>query len=342
MLKDNKAIKLKDRFLILLNPRNKKELIILDKENEKIILKLDVEEILKQYSLNFDQLGNHFTSLFTLTRTIEGQLLLKIYSSIHLDLFDLVAFEAEDVKKDYTDYEYAKTINPTGLFTTYSPENNKPDYVCVLWGANDVNDALIQSLSKLQIPIALVRATLEEIQDIQCIKFLSSRCFTAIDSYYEKVTADYGIKIIDADSDWSVFKTKQTIHIIDNRLIDYHLIDVLHFKEVVGNEITLHYGFYAKKFIVGPLIVNEASYGYDSFKQVFQSPISLPAVPQSLIVAGLVNRTLYFIMKNTLKYLADDAQLPINQVFAFHNYSFNSEVMDIEVESDTNRKGVLR
>ncbi|MFU0789894.1 hypothetical protein [Virgibacillus proomii] len=136
--------------------------------------------------------------------------------------------------------------------------------------------------------------------------------------------------------------SKQTIHIIDNRLIDYHLIDILHFKEVVGNEITLHYGFYAKKFIVGPLIVNEASYGYDSFKQVFQSPISLPAVPQSLIVAGLVNRTLYFIMKNTLKYLADDAQLPINQVFAFHNYSFNSEVMDIEVESDTNRKGVLR
>ena len=47
-------------------------------------------------------------------------------------------------------------------------------------------------------------------------------------------------------------------------------------------------------------------------------------------------------MKNTLKYLAEDAQLPINQVFAFDNYSFTTEVIDIEIESYTNREGVLK
>ncbi|MBP3038194.1 hypothetical protein J9303_01560 [Bacillaceae bacterium Marseille-Q3522] len=325
------AIKLKENFLLLLHPRTNKEVIVFDKENEKIILKLDVQKMLKQYSLNFDHLGNYFTSMFTLTRTLEGQLMLKIYS-IHPHLFDVAEFEADDVKQDYADYEYAKTIDPAGLFTTYSLKDNKPNFVCVLWGVNAVNDTLIQSFSKLQIPVTLVEATLEETQDIQCMKFLSSLHFPDLDAYYEKRRADYGIKIIDIDFAGDLLEAKQTIHIVDNRLIDYRLIDVPHFKNTTGDRIALHYGFYGEKFIVGPLIVNEASYGYDSFKQVFQSPVSLPTTPQSLIVAGLVNRTLYYIMKNTLKYLADDAQLPINQVFAFDNYSFTSEIIDLEVE----------
>ena len=211
-----------------------------------------------------------------------------------------------------------------------------------MWGVNEVNDTLIQSLSKLQIPIALVSASKEELQDIQCIKFLSSRNFTDIESYYGKLIADYGIKIVDTGFEREILDSKQTIHIIDNRLIDYQLIDVQHVKEIAGKEFVLHYGFYMKKFTVGPLVINEASYGYDSFKQVFQSHLSLPTTPQSLIVAAIVNRTLYYIMKNTLKYLAEDAQLPINQVFAFDNYSFTTEVIDIEIESYTNREGVLK
>ena len=94
MLKENKAIKLKDNFLLLINPRINKEVIVLDKKNEKIILKLDVEKMLQQYSLNFDEIGKYFTSMYTLTRTLEGQLMLKIYS-IYPDLFDVVAFEAD-------------------------------------------------------------------------------------------------------------------------------------------------------------------------------------------------------------------------------------------------------
>ncbi|MBO1911434.1 hypothetical protein J4G37_42425, partial [Microvirga sp. 3-52] len=197
-----------------------------------------------------------------MTKTVEGQLMLKIYT-IYPHLFDVEAFDSVSVKHDLTDYEYTKTIDFNGLFTTYVLKENQPNHVCILWGINDVNDTIIQSLSKLQIPIVLVRATVEQLQDIQCIRFLTTRNYESIETYYDELRANHGLEIIDISYDKELFESKQPIHIIDNRLIDYRLVDVEQLKDVIESDITLHYGFYMKQFIIGPLIINGTTYGYD-------------------------------------------------------------------------------
>lgn len=332
MLKENNALKLKDPFIILVNPRTNKEIIVLDTEKEKMILKLNVENILERYSLNFRGIGDHYTSMFTLSKTIEGQLLLKIFS-LHPDMFEIKSFHDELVKKDYKDYEFSRTINHENLFATYSYEENQPNEMIILWGINDVSDLLIHYLYTLQMPTLLVEPTTAEKQDIQCIKFLSTKGYYDVNDYFDQMMSIYQVQSIGMEELKDLILSKKTIHIVDQRLLDYQLIDLSIYQELTSTEIILYYGFYVDQFIVGPLSIKNENYGYDAFKQVFSSKNSLPSIPQSLIVAGLLKRTLYFLMKKTLKYLAEDAQLPLNQVFSFDNYNFSSKIIDIEIEN---------
>jgi len=333
MGKENLAIKLKENYILLVHPRTGKDMIVFDQEKEQIIIKLNIERILKQYPVDFYHLDQHFTTSFTLSKTLEGQLLLKIYS-LYPDLFVVKSLEDEQVKEDFISLDFAQTIKYEDLFTTYSPEENKIEGPCILWGINEVNDRLMQSLSSIGVPLILMKASRDQLKDIQCVRFLTSKNYREIDDYYKEVQNLYGLQILDSTSlKEEKKKLSQGIHIIDNRLLEYDLMTAED-QEIIQRGIKLHYGFYVEKFIAGPLVVNEANYGYASFKQVFHSHFSLASTSQSLILAGLLNRTLYYILKKTLKYLAEDAQLPMNQVFAFDNYSLTSEVIDLEVENE--------
>ncbi|MDM5302498.1 hypothetical protein QUF44_13025 [Bacillus subtilis] len=319
------AIKLKDDYLILINPRNKKEVIVLDKVNEKVILKFNINDALQQFHFEFDKVINHFTSMQALSKSIEGKLILKLYSGFS-HLFELENFCRPALKQDYIKYEFTNTINPLSLFETYkNDEENK--YKIVIWGINEVSLTLINSLTKIDIPIMIMRPFEEEIKDIQFKKSIALNGFETEEDLMNSLLTKGNIHIFEEQMPG---EANELIHIIDNRLLELELVKQDYFKNIVNDQFVLHYGFYSKEFTLGPLVLKGESYGYEDFTKQYNGRLSLPTVPQSLIISGLIARIVYFLIRDTLKFLAQDVQLPINQVFSFHNDSFNSSIIDIE------------
>ncbi|WP_113929024.1 hypothetical protein [Bacillus sp. P14.5] len=324
---EDQAIRLREDFLILLNPRIKNEVIVLDKNEEKIILKFKVNESFLRYSLDFESVIRHFTTIQELSGRLEGRLVLKLLSN-YPHLFETRDFDDQDVKKDFIQYEFDRTIDMQTLFETYRDHRGER-CIYIIWGINETSLALIRALEKADMEVKIMPPTKEEAEDLQFKKLLS------MNGSGNEGTEDFVQSLISSENIEEYLEELHSGHkvfILDNRLLDQGIITGEEYSKAAGEGLVIHYGFYSDEFLIGPLVINEESCDYGDFKRNFKGVTALPALPQTLVTAGLISRILYYLEKDTLKYLAEDVQLPINQVFAFNNYSFNSTIINIEGE----------
>jgi hypothetical protein len=323
----DQAIRLREDFLILLNPRIKNEVIVLDKNEEKIILKFKVNEAFLQQPLDFESVIRRFTTVQELVKRLEGKLILKLFTS-YPHLFEKRDFFDQEVKKDFVQYEFDRTIHLQTLFETYR-DHQEEECTYIIWGINETSLALVRSLEKTDMRVRIMFPTKEEAEDIQFKKLLSMNGsdYETPEDFIQSIISSENIGRYKEDS-----LIGQNVFILDNRLLDQGIISGEEYSKAAEEGLIIHYGYYSEEFIVGPLVMNEESCDYGDFSRNFKGITALPALPQTLVTAGLINRIVYYLEKNTLKYLAEDVQLPINQVFAFDNYSFNSTIINIEGE----------
>ncbi|KML08220.1 hypothetical protein [Rossellomorea marisflavi] len=312
---ENQVIRLKDDYMILSNPRDRREVIVLDKKEEKIILKFNLGPQFEKVQLDFEAVLRHFVSYQSLSGSIEGKLAIKLLQT-HPRLFDLAGFTNPALKEDYIQYEFGRSIRPESLYETYRRSEGKKTFI--LWGISETSLTLSRTLSSLGMSVSIVEPSSREREDIQLQKLLTMHGSSSVEELYgERVQ-------------WVIPEDQEGVWIIDNRLLELNLIDAERALGQIASSIAVHYGCYTDEFTVGPLVLKEESYGYTDFRKIHGGTPALPTVPQSMIQAGLIQRILYFIHEDTLKHLAEDVQLPINGAFAFDNDSFNSKLIDIE------------
>ena len=100
----------------------------------------------------------------------------------------------------------------------------------------------------------------------------------------------------------------------------------------IHKHITLHFGFYSRNFTLGPLILDNKLNYYDILVNKYRDQFINSVTSNTLIILGMVYRIICFSKNNTFKYISDDVNIPINQVYIFDNLSLNLEVVDLEVE----------
>lgn len=123
---ENQVIRLKDDYMILSNPRDRREVIVLDKKEEKIILKFNLGPQFEKVQLDFEAVLRHFVSFQSLSGSIEGKLAIKLLQT-HPRLFDQAGFTSPALKEDYIQYELGgQSVQNRFMKLTWDLKGRKP------------------------------------------------------------------------------------------------------------------------------------------------------------------------------------------------------------------------
>lgn len=319
-------LKLKKRYHIMMSDTPNNELMIYDKENKVMIMKIDISGVTNSLLDIHISEFSYFQSFDSLKYSKNGRIIQQIYIK-KPDIFDIVNDEKKKIMEDNNAEERNKIIDLSKMYSTYESSNQTNDFSYFLYGCNSFNHNLIINLEKDKLPLYLVTCSHFEKMS-SSLKFLCDLNFSSYSDYYSHLEKHYNVEILDIKNLDFNNKKYNFFNIIDNKY--YELLNMMNVN--IHKHITLHFGFYSRNFTLGPLILDNKLNYYDILVNKYRDQFINSVTSNTLIILGMVYRIICFSKNNTFKYISDDVNIPINQVYIFDNLSLNSEVVDLEVE----------
>ncbi|MDT0716829.1 hypothetical protein [Staphylococcus chromogenes] len=321
-----KYLKLKKRYQVLKSETPNNELMIYDKENEILILKLDASSVTNRLLDIHISEFSFFQAFDSLKYSKNGRIIQQIYIK-KPDIFDVINDENNKMIEDKNFEEKNKIINLPNMYSTYESSKQINDLSYFLYGCNSFNHNLILNLKKNKLSLYLVTCSHFE-KMTSSLKFLDDFDFSSYADYYYYLEQNYNVKVLDIRNLEFYYNEYNIFNIIDNEY--YELLKMMNVN--IHKTFTLHFGFYSRNFTFGPLILDNKLDYYDILVNKYSDQFINSVTSNSLIILGMVYRVICYSKNNTFKYIADDVNIPVNQVYIFDNLSLNSQVVDLEVD----------
>ncbi len=333
-----KLIKLKENYQIIRNPQNPSQVFIYDKNKEMVFLKFSMSSLEKLEKVDFNRWGQHFQSLQILKSSIEGNIIISLYNK-YPDLF-ISNNNSEDLMIDAKILESENIINYNHFYSTYQLSNHQYDSSRIfLWGASQTNLLVFHQLMNLSIDVTLIVSLKEKLTPYENI--LSGRSpFQQVPDFINSVKDHYNLEnkkakilIFEKIYDFKTLAGKNVIHIVDNKILDkYVLPELFNRIESSRNKGILYYGSYENELVIGPLVFSGETVSYSDFLFNYDKETKAPSSVLNFLAAGMIQRVISYLNADSLKYLSEDAQLPLNAVFCIDKFSLNSRIIQLKRE----------
>lgn len=316
---DGKFIKLKSKYSLFLNDEN--HIYIYDKLSEKVILNINASKITSNINASTLNRIKYFSLFEELTKTLEGLVILKIYKA-NSSIFD-VEVNTTPIINNWIDEEYDNVIDYTNFYSTFPDDKGNVEFV--IWGIDEITLTITKVLNTINAKVTYIYDPLYE-NNIDTVKFLKKNEFQNINQYFETFSNYKNLEILEFED----FKRKnsnlQIVHILSTKLLKEMKIK----SPKIETDFSIFYGIYTNHFIVGPLTVDN-KFDYPSMiEKHLGNNFSFSTYVSTQIISGFLIRILYFLNKGALKYLANDAQLPLNQIYMFDKYTLSAKTIDLE------------
>lgn len=290
-----------------------KKLLVYDQKSRRILSEIQLNTEHDPFHLEeFQLLAYHFHTIPSIFQSRYGRLLLSLYKN-KPSYFEEGSDETAAKEKRQTDIE--QTVNRDLFFLTYEYDaaesiGKKTIYI---WGYTRIVQLLLPNLSGLFRNVIVLLSSTDERPEKR----------------------EEGVAFCEAES-WAEAEEVETsaVHLISRNAFGHDQFWKIT-KQLQARESTvLHYGMTVKELQVGPLVIGGQTAQYGDFDQQYKPTSGILSETLAYVGAGLVNRTLYFLLLDSLAYLGEDAQLPLNTVFTVDKYTLEGTACKIWKEVD--------
>ena len=290
---------------------NEEKLLIYDSEINQILVEIKKDKKQKFNLEEFKLSAYFYQKIEKIFLDKYGQIILSLYKK-KPEFFDVIKYEEQELASIQNDIEL--TVDKNLFFLTYEYDVKK--YLekkhVVFWGESEITKLLADSLQTIVASLTIYRIK----KDFEFI-------------YYENVE----LKNWKVDYLGSV--NEQVLHIVFENSFSEEDIKVLN--KQLGNKVkVLYYKAGVNELLIGPLIIGKETCSYEDYQAQLPSYCGRLSKTAAYIGAGLINRIIYFLILDTLAYIGEDAQLPINSVFKMNTYSLALETYKIYKGVDCN------
>lgn len=236
----------------------------------------------------------------TLEEIVSGK-----YKQIILSLYKRNPEFFETVNQEYMEQALIQndielTIDKNLFFLTfeYNTINQLKQKDVIFWGESEVTRLLAESLHSLAKSIIIYTTKGRE----------------------NKIGYPKGVVLKEWSETQSDISNNKTIHVVYENEFSNEQLRCLN-ENIDNKGSVLNYKATVNELIIGPLVIGDETCSYDDYTMQYPSTTGLLSKSIAYISTGLINRLLYFIILDSLPYIAEDAQLPINSVFRMNTYT---------------------
>lgn len=325
------CIRLKENYFLIQDPSDSNGLLVYDSVRKLAFYKIKVPDAKNLLEMEINQYAHRFQSLNDLSRLWYGKVLVMLFRKSP-DLFE----QAESVSELVNDAvigDIMDTVDFNQFFLTYSfSEKRNLAIPVILWGNSVTNLQLFNLFANLSIKVSLVISK-DDLVGIQEMSFsgwkLGEKLEEALNRQYShKVNAN--VFLIENEGDCQNLLEEKGLHIVHNcMLLSQDGKNFMQQLEASTPEAILYYGMHENELTIGPLVIPGESATYEDFMRIYQKRQRNIPIVMNFIATGMIVRICYFVLVQSLKYLAADVQIPINSAFCIDQYTMNSKVIPI-------------
>ncbi len=318
----NGCIKLQPHITIFEDDDIHHVLLVYNVKEEKIFLKIPLTKIPAFSIVELKTILYRFTSLEVVTKSKYASLVLSLYSK-YPDIF-VYSDEPSLLKKDAMRYEMEQTMDVSKLYATYPfSMDNMLNKQLVLWGGSKANVYVYESARGMGVPVTFVLSMDEVIEPNDMLHAEEQVGTRKIELIQKMIADDEHAKLYVLEEE--LYKEEvskiHSLHVLCCNCFSAPQID--HINEIIqqDHQHLLYYGMYESELVIGPLVIPNQTQHYADFeKHDVSHKIPFPTIFHHLS-AGIIQRISYYVWMDALKYVAEDAQLPLNSIFVIHQRS---------------------
>jgi len=278
------------------------KLIFYNAETRQILVEIELK---KEESFDLEEFRHSIKYYQTAEEISKGKfkhIILSLYKK-KPEYFDYM--DNEQTRLAITQNDIELTVDKNAFFLTFDYEvieklNKKK---VVFWGESKTTETLANSL--------------REIVGLITIYTTRNECLY---TYSDDINIQPWSKDVPIDED--------AIHIVYENEFSIQQLQIL--SELLETKTkTLYYKVGIDELIIGPLALGDETCSYQDYQMQYPSKNGNLSTSAAYIGAGIINRILYFLILDSLEYIGEDAQLPINSIFKMNTYTLGLDTQKI-------------
>ncbi|UAC48732.1 hypothetical protein K6959_01790 [Bacillus aquiflavi] len=325
---ENTVIKLHDHIRVLIDQGSNKELLVYNANEEKIFLKLSVAND-ESFSINeLQHLLYHFHRIGYVIKSKYGKIVLSLYYK-YPELFQTST--QDSIMLDVLSYELDEAIDFNHFFNTYeySFERTRNKQI-VLWGGTVPSAFIMNNIVNFNIETILIGSKEDKVEPLNMLAYDGETGEGKLNALLKRIPQTVQTYYLEDETYKSKLAKENAIHIIcTNSFSDEQLAQITEQLEANKLNKLLYYGMYEKELVIGPLVIPDETARYTDFRRSYDGSKGTFTSITNHLSAGILTRIIYYLLVDSLKYLAEDAQLPLNAIFTINKYSLTGTAIKI-------------
>lgn len=287
-------IKIKSNIQII---EEGKKLLFYNTDTRQILVEMEVTDKQTFDLKEFCNVAYYYQTIEEIASGKYRQIILSLYKK-KPNFFDVADREKTEQALIQNDIELTVDKNLFFLTFDYNVAEQLKKKDIVFWGESEATKLVVDSLQPIAKSITICTTT-------------------------EKKKWTYPKKAVCKNwlEDHSEIAADQAVHVIYENDFSYEQLEALN-RQLGSRANVLYYKAGINELFIGPLVLGDETCSYADYQIQCPSTAGRLSKSAAYISAGLINRILYFLILDTLPYIGEDAQLPINSVFKMNTYSF--------------------